>query len=236
MNHYSASFAIFCSFHQSCHTKLNCWSVHSKTIFLQSASSFCLDLKQSDCQISSIFMSCSCKCCLFNAHLFFLILYKLYSISYTFVIENNDIFSKKILLVFWTLIFLSDIQFLYSLRMTVLSSSLDSKSKSDLSMLHWHFFTTLNLHQHHMLSLIFKHSIKIDLHRNTTATRRISCNNNRFKICKSKSRICRIKCILFKTANLLCLLLLCLLQNLLQNLLSLQYLNNFNFLCQSNYC
>ena len=153
-----------------------------------------------------------------------------------FVIENNDIFSKKTLLVFWTLAFLSDIWFLHLLEVTVLSLSLDSKSKLNLSMLHWHLLTTLNLHWCHMLSLTLKCPIKIDLRRDTTATGRISCNNNRFKICKSKFRICRIKYILLKTANLLCLLSFCLLQNLLQNLLSLQYLNNFNFLCQSNHC
>ena len=164
--------------------------------------------------------------------IFFYLIQAVFYFLHFFVIENNDIFLKKTLLVFWILAFLSNIQFLHSLKVTVLSSSLSSKSKLNLSMLHWHFLTTLNLHQHHILSLTLKCSIKIDLCRNTTATEKISCNNNRFKICKSKFRICRIKYILFKIVNLLCLLSLC----LLWNLLSLQYLNNFNFLCQSNYC
>ena len=79
---------------QSCHTKLDCWLIHSKTIFSQSASSSCLDL-ESDCQTSSIFMSCSHKCCLFNAHLFFLILYKLYSISYILLSLRTMTFFQK---------------------------------------------------------------------------------------------------------------------------------------------
>ena len=98
-----------------------------------------------------------------------------------FVIENNDIFQKKTLLVFWALVFLSDILFLHFLKITVLNSSLNSKSKLNLSMFYWYFLTTLNLHWHYTLNLTFKCSIKIDLCRDTIAIERISCNNNRIK-------------------------------------------------------